>query len=317
MSFTRICTEKILPHEKDLHAAIKDDKKVSAAFFKNKLWNQNATISVSFMDDPNDNISRPTPKELEMAGRNIDPLQYILQTSNVKDAIKRIVKERIEPIVNLTFKFVEDKNKTADVRISFSNPGSWSLLGTDCLHKKDGSATMNFEWFDVGTVIHEFGHVLGLIHEHQNPKGNIKWNVPKVIKYYENSQGWDKDQVETNIINRYDTSQINGSEFDPQSVMLYFFPADLTLDNKGSKQNYSLSGYDVEFINKTYPNQVDIRKWYRNIYDKSLDKSIHMSETEDKAISSPFSLTKILLAVLILLLVLILIYLTIRAERSE
>jgi hypothetical protein len=34
-------------------------------------------------------------------------------------------------------------------------------------------------------VIHEFGHALGLIHEHQNPSGGIQWNKPVVCRYYE------------------------------------------------------------------------------------------------------------------------------------
>lgn len=41
---------------------------------------------------------------------------------------------------------------------------------------------MNFGWVDVPTVIHEMGHMLGMIHEHQNPKGqNIDWNDKKFL----------------------------------------------------------------------------------------------------------------------------------------
>ena len=36
-------------------------------------------------------------------------------------------------------------------------------------------ATMNLGWQDEGVVLHEFGHTLGFIHEHQNPEGGIQW----------------------------------------------------------------------------------------------------------------------------------------------
>jgi len=42
--------------------------------------------------------------------------------------------------------------------------------------------------------------------------------------------------------------------FDPKSIMLYFFPASITINNKGTHQNLRLSKKDVKFLNKMYPN---------------------------------------------------------------
>ena len=55
---------------------------------------------------------------------------------------------------------------------------------------------------------HEFGHALGMIHEHQNPaaQGEIPWDKPKVYAYYA-QQGWSKDDVDTNIFEVYDGGQ--------------------------------------------------------------------------------------------------------------
>ena len=83
---------------------------------------------------------------------------------------KKVVRERIQPFVGLKFVFVP---QGGNVRVSF-NPhgGAYSLVGTDCLKSKEQS-TMNLGWLDAGTIMHEFGHVLGMIHEHQNPRENL------------------------------------------------------------------------------------------------------------------------------------------------
>jgi len=40
---------------------------------------------------------------------------------------------------------------------------------------------MNLGFVDRPTVLHEFGHALGLIHEHQSPfKGGFEWNKDEV-----------------------------------------------------------------------------------------------------------------------------------------
>ncbi len=43
---------------------------------------------------------------------------------------------------------------------------------------------MNLGFVDRSTVLHEFGHSLGLIHEHQSPfKGGFEWNKDEVRSY--------------------------------------------------------------------------------------------------------------------------------------
>lgn len=82
---------------------------------------------------------------------------------------------------NIFFDFID--NGDAEIRISFmKGKGSWSRVGTDALNVTDqNEPTMNFGWFDATTspiefsrtVIHEFGHCLGCIHEHQSPQAKI------------------------------------------------------------------------------------------------------------------------------------------------
>lgn len=35
---------------------------------------------------------------------------------------------------------------------------------------------------DGGPAAHEFGHALGLAHEHQNPAGGIEWNEEVILR---------------------------------------------------------------------------------------------------------------------------------------
>ena len=277
---TRICVEKILPHHRNHYNNVKNDPRLSAAFWKGKIWPQNSTITISFLDNPSPDQPRTSVENMLNVGRNIDPLQKKLAKAPLKEAFKTIVKERIQPLVNLKFKFVEDKNKDADIRISFADQdASWSLVGTDSKHfsAKQQGASMNLGWFDVGTYIHEFGHAIGMIHEHQNDSqggdaGGIKWNKPRLYSYMESTQGWDKEQVDINVIGKYKSEQLNGSKFDPLSVMLYFFPAKLTTNNRGTRQNFSLSGIDTQWISKIYPGgKLSPSKFYKKVYGTSLN----------------------------------------------
>ena len=305
----------------------KDDDHLSAAFWSAKLWPQNATVTIGFLDDPTSANSRTPLSAMRKIGRNIDPLQKTLANAPLKEAVKTVVAKRIQPLVNLKLKFVDDNPKAADIRITFKDAGaSWSDVGTDAAKSsskncKDcgGKASMNLGWFDVGTYIHEFGHALGMVHEHQNPRGEqIDWNVAKLRAYMEETQGWDKEQVDTNVINRYSIDQINGSKFDPLSVMLYFFPAKLTENGKGTRQNFSLSGIDAEWISKSYPGgPMTPQAFYQQAYGESLESSVKESQQLRGEMKGASKWLYVSLAVVGVLLIGGLVFWLVRRRRSK
>jgi len=151
---------------------------------------------------------------------------------------------------------------TADIRISFAYSGSWSVIGTTSKNVPKTQPTMNFGWLtpDVTdaeaqrVILHEFGHALGLIHEHQNPLGSISWNKPAV--YHDLSgppNNWSKATIDHNMFETYPKQEIAGTALDKSSIMMYPIPASWVTDPaQAVGLNSQLSVTDQTFISKTY-----------------------------------------------------------------
>jgi hypothetical protein len=274
--------------------------KAQAAFLKDNIWNQNSTIKISFGEVDFDELAKrgmklkpPQPfyNPISNLTPPIDPLsQFVQDTKDPRESIKKVVQERIQKIVNLKFVFV-DKFEDGDIRIGFKDDGAWSYIGTDILDKKySGQSTMNFGWIDAPTIIHEFGHAISMIHEHQNSKGGgIPWNVQAVEKWAKTTQGWDVKTTEENIIDKYALDQLNGSDFDPDSIMLYYYPANLTKNNCcGTKMNCRLSSTDVIWISKLYGIGAEMtpEQFYEYAYNEKLQTGIKKESFSNKKSAS-------------------------------
>jgi hypothetical protein len=185
-------------------------------------------------------------------GEVID-IAFIGGTSQQRKFTIEVAEEWLK-YANISFNWVSKLDKS-DVRISFSpNLGSWSYVGTDCLFIPKTTATMNLGQLTKSTILHEFGHMLGLLHEHQNPKGGIKWNRDAVIKSLSGPpNNWDVNMIEHNVLNVANSSNSEGTDFDHKSIMLYGFPDDWTTNGKGTQFNNQLSDTDIQYIQKLYP----------------------------------------------------------------
>jgi serralysin len=159
---------------------------------------------------------------------------------------------------NIKFQFVE--TGASDIRISFKSGGSWAYIGTSA-EKHLNQTTMNFGWFDEKTtdeefsrvILHEFGHSLGLVHEHQSPGATIKWNEAVVIKYYKDKFGWSENATRASIFRKYSEKQVNRSAYDPKSIMHYHIEETWTTDGFTVDWNKKLSEMDKLFIAEIYP----------------------------------------------------------------
>jgi len=187
-------------------------------------------------------------------------VRFLDGLADVQQKVATIAKEW-EQVTNLKLSFVS--SGAAEVRISFLDKGfSWSTVGTDALTVPRTEATMNYGWLEPNTslreyqrvVRHEFGHALGMIHEHQNPdaRSKIPWDRPKVYAYYA-QQGWSTADVDHNIFAVYDEDETNFSAFDPTSIMQYAVPDSLTIGTFSIGWNTALSQTDMDFMLQQYP----------------------------------------------------------------
>ncbi|MEO8010527.1 MAG: M12 family metallopeptidase [Dokdonella sp.] len=149
---------------------------------------------------------------------------------------------------NLRFEFGEAAD--AEIRVTFdSSDGAWSYVGTDNRAIPLDQPTMNLGFLDGGTAGHEFGHAIGLAHEHQNPAGGIEWNETRVIADLSGPPNhWDEATIRHNVLRKYAVNQIQGTHFDAESIMLYFFPGSWTQSGIGTEANEVLSNLDKAFI---------------------------------------------------------------------
>jgi hypothetical protein len=131
-----------------------------------------------------------------------------------------------------------------------------SYVGLDVskIISQSGESSLKLLIIERGTILHEFGHALGLHHAHQNPAAElIPWDKDTV--YHDFKQGinnWEKDKVDSSI---FKLSESMYSYFDPYSIMCYQIKGHHLLESKYSvpNKNTELSLLDKEMINRMYP----------------------------------------------------------------
>lgn len=208
----------------------------------------------------------PTPLELALLTRNLwNPgrVLHVRFMGGVDSVQHKVAEIAVEWEQHANIKFAFDDSPDAEIRIAFNlGDGSWSYLGTDALTIPKDRPTMNYGWLHPNTsrteycrvVLHEFGHALGCIHEHQNPAANIPWNREKVYRTYGGPpNNWTRSQVDANLFQKYGADRTQFSAFDSHSIMLYPVPKDLTDGVFEVGWNSELSQTDKDFIAAMYP----------------------------------------------------------------
>lgn len=197
---------------------------------------------------------------------------------------------------NLEFELREDNDKSAQIRIRTDGPMmlNQSILGNG--QAEDDGSTMTLDprlhhvltyartpdGEDVtidaqtralalkmisGTVLHEFGHALGLHHEHLHPDANIPWDKDALRSNLmaQRPQGeMTDDDYAASIDRALEMNYFQGPEpgerillhYDRTSIMHYEVAQSDTLGDWEQAPNHELSAKDRQIIASLYPGRV-------------------------------------------------------------
>jgi hypothetical protein len=204
------------------------------------------------------------PNELAMAWRNQwQPgqeirIRFVDGELTLWERVEHVAREWLR-YANLRFNF--GNHAEAEIRITFQGRGYQSVTGTKATRVPDPFPTMQLGDLTADSderrlrrsVLHEFGHAIGCIHEQASPAVQIPWDVEKVYEFYRRTQGWDQSTTRQNILHRYSRDETRFSHHDPKSIMQYPVPKSLTVGGFEIGWNEDLSHMDKSFIARMYP----------------------------------------------------------------
>lgn len=184
-----------------------------------------------------------------------------------------------------------DNIDDAEIRIGFMDgDGSWSYIGRVILGIPRDQRTMNLGWDitrpgEIDTAIHEIGHTLGFPHEHQNPFAGIVWDEEAVYKDLAKPPNkWDREKTYYNIIRKISPDSVQGSSWDPNSIMHYPFKKGMILKpeeyKNGLQPQDGLSERDKTWVRKLYP-PVDPKTYADLTPFESIKLSLDKGEQKD------------------------------------
>jgi serralysin len=216
--------------------AEEDGEEATAAIQLKNKWPNGSSLRVAFLNDP------------------FGLKRHVLKIANEWNSVG-----------GANLKFIESVAADSDIRVTFKGTGFWSYIGQRAAAHGKSEPTLSLSFTSMPTddylrriTLHEFGHAIGLLHEHQQPLSTMAWDRQKVLNYFTGPPNcWPVSTVEAQILRpEAHPEEIASTAFDPRSVMTYAIDPRLTTNGKGIPYNNALSATDRTFIAQQYPRQL-------------------------------------------------------------
>lgn len=156
-------------------------------------------------------------------------VHFLNGSADLKNAVETFARAWSE-VAEVDFEFGAPRSQS-DVRITFRQPGFYSLLGMEARQAANETMSLGFRGTESDDdrrrlILHEFGHALGLMHEHQHPEAGIEWDEAGAVGYYgPRLPGLSPAQIMAQLRAVPAASlRYKFFRFDPASIMMYFIP---------------------------------------------------------------------------------------------
>jgi Astacin (Peptidase family M12A) len=174
------------------------------------------------------------------------------QQETVRQSAQGWLSGGVEKLINFDFTVPQERSQ---IRIMIGGPGNNSSIGRDALNVAISKQTMNLTNITRGTIQHEFGHALGLLHEHMHPGFDAPLLADVVIaEMAKPPNSWDEAKTRRNILNRLGTKMqcLGDPNFNPDSVMMYNIPKRWTADGVGFARAGQIHDRDIACVRGLY-----------------------------------------------------------------
>ncbi|KAH6894539.1 hypothetical protein B0T10DRAFT_480692 [Thelonectria olida] len=211
-----------------------------------------------------------------------------------KEMVEHIVRKHYHAVsMRIRFEFLSNEAPgPSDIRITFTT-WSKSYVGRDAeshprkttmwlnMHPGDHLSKSERQEKRQADILHEFGHALGMQHEHQHPNCNAVWDY-RVLQH---RTGWGSSTVHGNY-DKLENGRLRVGPYDPDSIMHYrIFKGDTQNGITQLKHNIVLSEGDKKFLKAIYPpektsNRTSSKKPTKKPEDRIVPRPVRKSKIQ-------------------------------------